>query len=262
MCAAVIEEKNEKTKQKMSHSALQARRVGVAIRAMAHHKRLAQTVELIELLCVMLRGYFAECASVPHTFLERHLPEYKRHLASGTEEELEEGGGDEMEQEEAMEEDLAPTILTHLIRKLAEGSTMSEVSKAIHTPYGEVPPITARGSRGRRRSLYGGKRTVPVSESEEVEERSRSATGAQATTTRSSTPRPPKVAKTALRRFPPRAFRTSAEEIVDTFKEAVPVTDGRDEDQPTDSEQLSATIFKTASKKKLKKVRDMPVLTE
>lgn len=45
----------------------------LAIRSKAHHEKLVQTVEMIELLCMMLRGYFAECAGLPHSFLERYL---------------------------------------------------------------------------------------------------------------------------------------------------------------------------------------------
>ncbi len=141
---------------------------------MVHHKKLAQTVEMIELLCVMLRGYFAECASIPHSFLERHLPEYHRHLASGVEEEPEEETevGQEEEGEEGDEEplsiDVAPSLLTHLIRKLAEGSSIpdSEVAKVLHTSYGEIPPISVRASRARKRHHFGGKRKISVSQNE------------------------------------------------------------------------------------------------
>lgn len=45
----------------------------IALRSRAHHEKLVQTVEMIELLCMMLRGHFAECAGLPHSFLEKYL---------------------------------------------------------------------------------------------------------------------------------------------------------------------------------------------
>ena len=261
------------------------RRVAVAIRAMAHHKKLAQTVEMIELLCVMLRGYFAECASIPHSFLERHLPEYHRHLASGVggEPEEEEEVGQEEEGEEGDEEypsiNVAPGLLTHLIRKLAEGSSIpeSEVAKVLHTSYGKVTPVSVRASRGRKRPVAGGKRTVSVSQNEEFEEGSGLATLAPRTKSRSSTPRPAKAVRihgptsikalSSVRRLPPRAFRTredlatAADSLDAAFKAAATHSDANDDGGDQVTPEQTEAIFKTASKKS-KKARDMPVLTD
>lgn len=253
----------------MPQPAVSSRRMAVAVRAMAHHRKLAQTVEMIELLCVMLRGYFAECASVPHAFLERHLPEYNRHLHSEEEEEGEEEGVvDELAESDF---DVAPVVWAHLARKLHQGRAMTKAARAIHTPPGQDPPVMMR-SRARKRPASRASK-APAPSAGELRDRSRSAIGEPTTTTRTSTPAPSSRVGKVPKRLPPRAMRNpEPADLMDenartpceaeggaAFKTASGSSAGVAAADVGEIRQL----FKTASKKSKKsKPLDMPVLTE
>ena len=84
----------------------------LAMRSRAHHRKLVQTVEMIELLCVMLRGYFADCAGLPRSFL-RH---YKQHCARHhCEHENDFDIGQDDDDEDELEEEEESDVLSSLL---------------------------------------------------------------------------------------------------------------------------------------------------
>lgn len=240
----------------------QARRIGVAVRAMAHHRKLAQTVEMIELLCVMLRGLFAECASVPHTFLERHLPHYKKQLRDEEEQEpeedepLEEADGEE--EEEEVEEDQrggrqdrpridsddlpgVAAIVNYIAHVMNRDPKIRKIARSIHRRNGLISPSVARAATA---TTLKRKRTRPAPASKlPVEETADASTSTSA--------KPTKVAK----RQPPRAFRTTT-----------PPDNADDNAEEHDVRAFKAradntrVIFKAARRKT--PVTDMPAMSE
>ncbi len=257
-----------------------ARRVGVAVRAMAHHRKLAQTVEMIELLCVMLRGFFAECASVPHTFLERHVPHYRRQLQAEQEEsdrlQNEEEDEEEEEEEEGEEEteaedlvarynlDVAENkahlpvaaIMRYILDRANKDSRIRKVARRIHTANADTSPIMEREAgvkRVRSRPRVEAGVLAPGSDSDEA--------------VSVATAKLPK-------RLPPRAFRTpeppqpaddNASDPCDhehvlkppkAFKAAtlVPSTEIHT--------QGAKNILKATVKRSKKTVRDMPIIAD
>lgn len=79
----------------------QNRAKALTLRAHAHHEKLVQTVEMIELLCMMLRGYFADCAGLPRSFLRYYRQHCARHHCERPVTTEEEG----MEEEEGVNND-------------------------------------------------------------------------------------------------------------------------------------------------------------
>ncbi len=240
----------------------QARRIGVAVRAMAHHRKLAQTVEMIELLCVMLRGLFAECASVPHTFLERHLPHYKKQLRVEGEQEpeeeeepLEEDGGEE--EVEGDEEDQRgggqersridsdypagiSAIVNYIAHVMNTDPKIRKIARSLHRRNALISPSMARAATA---TTLKRKRTRPAPASKLPAEET-----ADAST--STTAKPLKLAK----RQPPRAFTTTT--APDNADDNAEEHDVRAFKARADNTRV---IFKTARRKK--PAPDMPVMS-
>lgn len=130
------------------------------IRSKAHHERLTQTVELIELLCMMLKTYFVECSGLPHSFLDAYPWEHTDEEGKRVRDE---------DEDEEHSSHISEVLDGDIRRRIIElVSAMSVSSKLDHRSYTSPAVAVAKAlakmksqSRPRCPTPHPGKRSKP-----------------------------------------------------------------------------------------------------